>query len=94
MYVHGFTDDVQAGLVSRQGYIPTKKFCKSNKKLSFKTVYFLGVSGLTTSSHIVYDNTTSGHMDLQTVYLLYIMYNVYPFLYSMHTFLYNTFIYF
>jgi hypothetical protein len=30
----------------------------------FKTVYFLGIGGLTTSSCIVCDYTTSGHMDL------------------------------
>jgi len=29
-----------------------------------KTVYFLGVRGLTTSSYIVYEYTTIGHTDL------------------------------
>jgi hypothetical protein len=43
---------------------------KSNTKFPFKTVYYLGVRGLTTSSYTVYNYTTSGHM----VYLLYIQY--------------------
>jgi hypothetical protein len=37
---------------------------KSNTKFSFKTVYFLGVRGLTASSYIVWDYTTNGHTDL------------------------------
>jgi len=37
---------------------------KSNTKLSFKTVYFLGVTGLTTSSYAVYEYITNGYMDL------------------------------
>jgi len=38
--------------------------CKSNTKFPFKTVYFLAVRGVKTSSFIVYDYTTSGHMAL------------------------------
>jgi len=72
MYVHDFKDDVQADLVSHQGYIRKKHFANQTKNSHLKTVYFLGVSGLTTLSHIVYDYTTSGHMDLQIVYVLYI----------------------
>jgi len=34
---------------------------KSNTKLPFKTVYFLGVEGLTTLFYIVYDYTTPEH---------------------------------
>jgi hypothetical protein len=41
-----------------------KKSCKSNTEFPFKTVYFLGGRGLTASSDIVYDYTTSRHMDL------------------------------
>jgi len=41
-----------------------KKSHKLNTKFSFKTAYFLGVRGLTTSSYAVCDHTTSGHMDL------------------------------
>jgi len=37
---------------------------KLNTKFTFKTVYFLGVRGLTTTSYIVYDYTTSGRTDL------------------------------
>jgi hypothetical protein len=33
-------------------------FAQSNTKFTFKTVYFLGVRGLTTSSYIVYDCTS------------------------------------
>jgi len=34
-------------------------------KIPFEHSLFpVGVRGLTTSSHILYDNTTSGHMDL------------------------------
>jgi len=40
------------------------KSCTLNKKFPFKTVYFLGIGGLTTSSYIVYDYTTSRHTDL------------------------------
>jgi len=36
------------------------KLCKSNTKFLFKTAYFLGVRGFTTSSYIVYDHNTSG----------------------------------
>jgi hypothetical protein len=35
-----------------------KTLCQSNTKFPFKTVYFLGVRGLTTSSYIVYNNST------------------------------------
>ena len=37
---------------------------KSKTKFPFKTVYFLGVRGLTTSSNIVNDYTTSVHTDV------------------------------
>ena len=36
---------------------------KSKTKFPFKTIYFLGVRGLT-SSYLAYDYTTSGHTDL------------------------------
>jgi len=38
--------------------------CKLNTKVPFKTVYFLGVTGLKTSSYAVYDYTTGGYTDL------------------------------
>lgn len=41
-----------------------KKLHNSNIKLSFQTVHFLEVRGLTTASYISYDYATSGHMDL------------------------------
>jgi len=37
---------------------------KLNTKFTFKTLYFLGVKGLTTTSYIVYDYTTGGRADL------------------------------
>jgi len=40
----------------------------------FKAVYFLGVRGLKTSSHIVYDYNTSGHTDPWSIYAVYITY--------------------
>jgi hypothetical protein len=40
------------------------KLRKSNRKFTFKTVYFLGVRELTTLSCIVYDYTTSGCTNL------------------------------
>jgi len=43
-------------------------------KLSIKTVYFLGVRGLTASSYIVYAYTTGGNTDLWSIYVLYIQY--------------------
>jgi len=42
---------------------------KSNTKFQSKTPYFLGVRGLTNSSDIVYDYTTSGHEDLYSIYV-------------------------
>jgi len=47
---------------------------KSNTKFPFKTVYFLGVRGLTTSSYIEYDYTASGHMDFYSTHVLRIVY--------------------
>jgi hypothetical protein len=67
---------------------------KSNTKFPLKTMYFLGVRALTTSSYIVYDLPL---VDIQTctVYeYMYCIYSRYTFLYSIHTFLYNIFIYF
>jgi hypothetical protein len=54
-----FTPGLRSWKTSRKS-----KSHKSNKKFPFKTMYFLGVWGLTTSSYIVQDYTTSGHMDL------------------------------
>jgi hypothetical protein len=41
-----------------------KKSHKPKTKFPYKTVYFLGVRVLTTSSFTVYDYTTSENMDL------------------------------
>jgi len=60
---------------------------KSNTKFPFKTVYFLGVRGLTTSSLPPVDIWTC------TAYM-YCMYIPYTFLYSIYTFLYNIVIFF
>jgi len=49
---------------------------KLNSKFPFKTVYILGIRGLTTSYYIVYEYTISGHMELLSIYVLYIQ-NVY-----------------
>jgi len=38
--------------------------CKLNTKFPFKTVYLLGARGLTTSSSLVYECTTSRYSDL------------------------------
>ena len=40
-----------------------KTWCKSSTKFPFKTLYLLALRGLTASSCIVYDYTSSGHMD-------------------------------
>jgi hypothetical protein len=53
---------IQVVLVLHQDYICEKR--TNQTKLSFKTVYFLGVGGLTTSSYVAYEYTTSGHTDL------------------------------
>jgi len=42
---------------------------KSDTESPFTTVYCLGVKGLTASSYIMYDYTTSGHMDLSNIYI-------------------------
>jgi len=47
--------------------------CNLNTKFPFKTMYFLGVRGMT-SSFIVYNYTTSGYTDLYSIYVLYIQY--------------------
>jgi hypothetical protein len=75
-----------------------KTSCKSKSrkmgtKFPLKTVYFQGVSRLTTSFYTVYVYNTSGHMDLYSIFVLYIQYTVYTFLYSIHIFLCNIFIY-
>jgi len=49
-----------------------KKSQNLNTKFPFKTAYFLGFGGLTTSSYMVYDYTTIGNMDLWNIYLMYI----------------------
>jgi len=67
-YCFGFLH-VEYRQVSFYAILSQKTLCKlkshtSNTKFPFKTVYFLGVRGLTASSYIVYDYTTSGHTDL------------------------------
>lgn len=50
---------IHAGLVLLQGYVPEK--IRTNwHKIPFKTMFILGIRGLT-SSYIVYNCTTSGH---------------------------------
>jgi hypothetical protein len=49
-----------------------KKLHESDTEFLFKTVDFLEVRGLITSSYIRYDYTTSRHMDLQSMYIKYI----------------------
>jgi len=41
-----------------------KNVTQIEHKIPFKTLYFLGVWGLITTSYIVYDYTNSGHTDL------------------------------
>jgi hypothetical protein len=66
--------NIQAGLVLCQGYVPEKHQAKLNTKFPFKTVYFLGVRRMMTLSYIAYDYITNGHMDLWSIYVLYIQY--------------------
>ena len=70
------------------------KPCKSNTKFPFQTVYFLGVRELITSFYTVYDCTTSGHMDLYSIYIYtytytYCTYSIYIYIY-----LYTVYIHF
>src|SRR5215510_2469168 len=51
-----------------------KNITQIEHKIPFKTVHCLGVWGLTTLSYIVYDHTTSGHIDVQGIYLMRIKY--------------------
>jgi ribulose bisphosphate carboxylase small subunit len=53
----------QVTLVLHQGYVP-EKVVQIEHKIPFKTMYLLGVRGLTISSYVMYDYTISGHMDL------------------------------
>jgi hypothetical protein len=53
----------QAGLILWQGYI-SGKHCATQTQNSHLKLYFQGVRGLTASSCIVYDYTTSGHRGL------------------------------
>jgi hypothetical protein len=48
--------------------------CKLSTKFPFKSVYFFGIGGLTTSSYWVYVYTSTGHMDLWRMYVMYIQY--------------------
>jgi hypothetical protein len=50
------------------------KTCKLKTKFPFKTVHFLGIRGLTTSSFTVYNYTTCRHTDMYSMYLLYVEY--------------------
>jgi hypothetical protein len=52
----------QASFYARVMFL--KNIAQIEHKIPFKTVYCLGVWGLTTSSYVVYDHTTSGHMDV------------------------------
>jgi len=57
---------------------------KINMKFPFKTVYFLEVRELTSSSFIVYDSNTSGHKDLQTMSSVYTVYIHFYTIYSIY----------
>jgi hypothetical protein len=72
--VEGISTYRQVLFYARVTYIPEKGRGKLNTKFPFKTVYFLGVRGLTTSSYIAYDFTSSGHTDLWSTYTLYLQY--------------------
>jgi uncharacterized membrane protein YadS len=51
---------------------------KSNTKPPLNAVYFLGVSGMTTSSYISHDYTTMGHTNLISTYVKHIhFYTIY-----------------
>ena len=73
-----------------------KNNTQTEHKFPFKTVYFLGFGGLTTSSYTVYDYTTIGNMDLWNIYVLYIEYirisiqytYIYLFIYLIYLFIY------
>jgi len=51
-----------------------KNIAQNEHTFPFKTVYFLGFGGLTTSSYTVYDYTTIENMDLWNINVLYIQY--------------------
>ena len=56
----------------RPGLPSYKTSHRLNPKFPFKTMYFLGVRGVPASSCILYRCTTSGRMDLWSIYVLYI----------------------
>jgi len=64
---------VQAGLVSCQSTF-LKNITQIEHKIPIYTVYFLGVRGLTTLPCIVCGYTTSGHTELQCMYVVYIQF--------------------
>jgi len=64
---------------------------KSNTKFPFKTVYCLGVRGLTTSSSVDCDYTISGHMDLGRVYIC-IAFTVYIHCYRVYILFYSKYL--
>jgi len=68
-----------------------KKSQKSNTKFLFEKQCFPMGRGLTASSSIVYDCTTSGHKTC--ILYVCIVYHLYTFPYSVYTFQYNIFIY-
>ena len=58
------TVDTVTGLILCQCYVPEKHAANRTQNSHLKTVYFLGVRGLTASSSTVYDYTTRGYKDL------------------------------
>jgi len=64
---------MQVGLVLRGGYFP-ENIMQIEHVIPIQNSVFPGVTGLTASSFIVYDYIAIGHMDLKSIYVLYIQY--------------------
>jgi hypothetical protein len=62
---------VKAGLVLRLGYVPEKRRANRTEN-SHLELYFWGVRGLIVLFYVVH--ITSGHMDLSSVRIMYILY--------------------
>jgi hypothetical protein len=80
-WIHRY--DSQVSFYTRVTFLKMSR--KSNTEFPFKIVYFLGVRGLISSLPLVDIQTCTAYM--------YCMYTTYTFLYSIHTLLYNMFIY-
>ena len=82
----GGGDIIQAGLVLQQGYIPGEHYTNLTQNSHLNSA-FCGGRGLTASSYILYDCTTSGHTG--TVEYICNAHTVYIHFYTIYLFIHD-----